>query len=199
MEILKKQKYGGSSNIPQSLRKRVWELHVGIGVKETTCPLCGTNRINASQNSGFQACHIVADKYLYKRELNALYLYPGCQVCNNECADLCILDFLYVRERYKELRSLIWNVFTAFTTQHEDELAYHEGLCWRVIQHLYGRVKFPAGGGIVNEKQIYEIARTEQYSHLLKELQGVNARLQELAKQMNAVISSDIKPLKLLI
>ena len=188
-----------SQNISQTLRKRVWELYIGVGISEATCPLCGTSRISKVLNSGFQACHIVADKYLTQSSapLTVFDLFPGCQICNNECADLCILDYLYGRERYVELRKLIWNVYTAFTTQHEAELSQHEGMCWRIIQHLYGNTRYPSGGGITNEKQIYEIARTEQYAHLVRDSQQLTTRMRQVSEHMVQVMSSEIKPMKL--
>lgn len=195
-----KRTRNANSSISQTLRKRVWELYIGIGVSEATCPLCGMTRISKIQNSGFQACHIVADKFLSSTTtLTVFDLFPGCQICNNECADICILDYLYGRERYVELRRLIWNVFTAFMTQHEAELSQHEGLCWRVIQHLYGRSRYPAGGGIANEKQIYEIARTEQYAHLVQDAREHTLQLHSITERMVQVMSSDIKPMKLLV
>lgn len=185
-------------NIQQNLRKRIWELYIGIGVKEATCPLCGTNTISVVQNSGFQACHVVADGYHTSKKLTVFDVFPGCATCNNECADACLIDFLYNRQRFGELRRFMWNVYTAFITQHADELAHHERMCWRVIQHLYGRARYPAGGGIVNEKQVYEIARAEQCARLAQDIGECNDKLQEMCRQLQHLMSCDIKPMTLL-
>ena len=192
--VKKKQK----TNIPQSVRKRIWELYIGIGVKETTCPLCGFNKIYGITTAGFQACHIVADGYCNKKkDLNEFDLYPGCQSCNNECADLCIFDYLYGRQRIKQLRDMIWAIYKCFSVQHQDELSYYEGMCWKVIQYLYGKQRYLAGGGIANEKQIYEIARSIQYEDLLQQSQAKAIELKVLSEQMDLLLGCEIKPMTL--
>lgn len=63
--------------ITPKLRTQIWETYMGVGVRSDACPLCGVNQIqNYQSNSGFQACHIIADKWSLK-ELNVYYLYPG--------------------------------------------------------------------------------------------------------------------------
>ena len=195
---LKKLKYG-NTNIPQTLRKAVWEMYIGIGVIETTCPLCGKNKINSNQKSGFQACHIVADKYTYNNDLIVLYLFPGCQSCNLECSDTCLLDFLYFRYRLDALRNMIWNIFQAYIKIHKEELSQHEGLCWKVIQHLYGKETYPAGGGISIhiETDIYKIANSEQADHVTKDINKIAKTLQESVALLHTVTNTEIKPKKL--
>jgi hypothetical protein len=188
--------------ISAKLRVQIWELYIGIGIKQITCPLCGLHEImGPTQNSGFQACHIVASKFSPSSTggvMDVFYLFPGCQTCNNECSDQCLLDFLYTRMRYKQLQTMIWNIFKAFTVVHEKELAHHEGLCWRILDHLYGAKKFPAGGGIENKWAIYQMANVEQMKH-------VNGRVKELTEQLsqnvmllNKLTCTEIKPLLLL-
>lgn len=63
--------------ITPKLRTQIWETYMGVGIRSEACPLCGVNQIqNFQSNSGFQACHVVADKWSLK-ELNVYYLYPG--------------------------------------------------------------------------------------------------------------------------
>lgn len=198
--LLKKE--DGGIKISSKLRVQLWELYIGIGVKQTTCPLCGLHDLmGPTQNSGFQACHIVANKFSPSTTgsgvMDVFYLFPGCPTCNNECADQCLLDFLYVRMRYKELRTMIRNIFRAFTAMHEKELAQHEGLCWRVLDHLYGSKKFPAGGGIENKWAIYQMANAEQMEEINKDIKHLTEQLSQRVTLLNKLACSEIKPFTL--
>lgn len=186
----------GSKTITPALRKRIWELFVGIGVKVTTCPLCGIQEIYGfGQNSGFQSCHVVADKYMPSGCLNEFYLYPGCASCNNECADLCLLDYLFVRGRYTQLRKMIRSIYLAFIMVNADTLSNFEGLAWKILDHLYGKRRFMAGGGIQNN-MIYEFARTEQMNYIREEkLAKLYTEMEYYAKLLNAVMEGEIKPM----
>lgn len=207
----KNAKGGDSVKISPKLRVQIWELYIGMGIKHATCPLCGLNELQGpSQNSGFQACHIVASKFspalsaplsagtskghsLYKG-MDVFYLFPGCQTCNNECSEQCIFDFLYVRLRHKQLRAMIWNVFTTFSTIHEKELSEHEGICWRVLDHLYGPKRFPAGGGIENRHGIYSIANAMQMQHVQDEIKNLTERMSQRITLLNVLSCTEIKP-----
>ena len=188
-----------NNKITQKLRLQVWELHIGPGIKRALCPLCNLVEIaGPSQNSGFQACHIVADRFMPKESpLTVFYLYPGCQTCNNECADLCLFDFLYLRMRYTQLRTLIWTIFKTFSVLHKDELSTHEGLCWRVLDYLYGPKRFPAGGSIENRYIIYEIARNEQLLHIQEESKQHANNLDRCLALTKVLLNSEIKPMRL--
>lgn len=233
MERLKKSKGakdastgGPGVKINTKIRVQIWELHIGVGVKRATCPLCGLSELQGpAQNSGFQACHVVATKFSPASSTNTeyesntgktsggnagvaagatistadvFYLFPGCQTCNNECAEQCLLDFLYTRLRYKQLRAFIWSIFSAYTTIHENELAQHEGLCWRVLDHLYGKKRFPAGGGIENTWAIYQMANAEQMKHLNEEISKLSAELAHRITLLNALSNTEIKPMSLI-
>lgn len=226
---------GAGVKINTKIRVQIWELHIGVGVKRATCPLCGLCELHGpAQNSGFQACHVVATKFSpastnteYESSINGnasgtgkifsgnaavaasaaasvaanadvFYLFPGCQTCNNECAEQCLLDFLYTRLRYKQLRAFIWSIFCAYTTIHENELAQHEGLCWRVLDHLYGKKRFPAGGGIENTWAIYQMANAEQMKHLNEEIGKLSAQLSHRITLLNALSNTEIKPMFLM-
>lgn len=232
VERLKPSKGGGESvKITANLRVQIWELYIGKGIKRATCPLCGLNELlGPAQNSGFQACHVVASKFSPAASsaaptgaagksnesthfvpplstvppvggttgaaggaANIFYLFPGCQTCNNECAEQCLLDFLYTRLRYKQLRAFIWSVFSTYTTLHEGELAQHEGLCWRVLDHLYGPKRFPAGGGIENRWAIYQLANAEQLKHLNEDIKQLSAQLSQRITLVNTLTSTEIK------
>ena len=187
---------GGGKHVTPALRRAIWDLYVGIGVKETLCPLCGLNKIQApSQNSGFEAAHMVARKFLVE-ELSIFYLVPSCKVCNNECTDRCVLDFLWVRARLVALRRIIMIVYEAFLAHHAHELAPEDCMAWRVLEHLYGPSRHPAGGGIINTKAIYEIARIEQHAALVKQGAALAAQQEALSKQMRALMEVEIRPMK---
>ena len=183
-------------SVTPTLKRAIWDLHFGVGVKETLCPLCGLNKIyGTTQNSGFEAAHVVARKFLVE-ELSIFYLVPSCKVCNNECADMCIFDFLWVRSRVAALRRIIMTIHGAFLAQHAHELAPQDQIAWRVMEFLFGPLRHPAGGGIVNTKAIYEIARIEQLTALVEESAKLAAKQQALATQMRALMESEIRPMR---
>jgi hypothetical protein len=170
---------------------------MGVGNKSDRCPLCGVNQIQShTSNSGFQACHVVADKFALK-ELNVYYLFPGCATCNNECGDVCLLDFMFSRGRHEQLRRIIWAIYSTFIAQHKDDLSFVEGQAWRVIDHLYGPRRFPAGGGIQNTRAIYEMARYEHYRHLVEEAATLAHKQQEVFRKMQVVLTDEIKTMVL--
>lgn len=174
--FVKKSKTG----ITPALKKTIWDLYIGIGVQRAPCPICGVNELFRTINSGFEAAHIVADKY-FCEELTSLYLFPCCKTCNNECRDYCLLDFVWCRERYNVLRRMIWDIFKHYQDLHPDE---PENQCWKILDHLYGDRRFPAGGGLVNTTPIFRIARLVQMDAILKQNQELNAQL----LQNNAII-----------
>ena len=193
-----------SFTISSGIRKRIWEMYMGgPGKKEDFCPLCLQQKIqNASQNSGFNACHMVADKFMLQEDLSkqsVYYLFPGCAVCNQECADLCILDYLYGRGRYTILRRVMWSIYSAYVQEYQAVLREEDRLCWKVIKNLYGSEKFPAGGGIHrdNEKAIYEMARNVHTERMLEEQQRLLLEMQTVQTQMTLNVNSDIKPMRL--
>lgn len=185
-----------TKSINHHKRKRVWEMYFGPGVKQTLCPLCGTNEIqNSAQNSGFNLCHIVADKFMLDKDLtNVFYFYPGCSSCNQECADLCILDYLYGRGRYNQLRTMIWAIYSSYSAQYQSELSKDSDVCWKLLRNLYGSERFPAGGGIYNEKHIYELARTVHHEKLIEKTKDLLKELDKTKEQMMINMNEEIKP-----
>jgi hypothetical protein len=180
---IKKVRRGVSS----ALKRRIWDTYIGPGIKEQLCPLCNVHRISATVNSGFDAAHIVAEKYLTE-DLSHYYLYPSCASCNNECKDMCLLDFLFCIGRIKELRNVINNIYRVFTAEHEPEFV------WKILEHLYGR--FPAGGGLVNTKAIYEIARGEQLKVLATKMSLLAREMETASREFRDVTSAEIKTMK---
>ena len=63
--------------ISATLRQQIWDIYIGIGLKSAQCPLCGLKTIyNTQKNSGFEAAHIIADKWFTNdMPLNCLYLF----------------------------------------------------------------------------------------------------------------------------
>lgn len=185
-----------SSNVPLSLKKLSWEVFVGSSIKETVCPLCGIYQVYQSTNSGYEACHIVAKKF-NTEALSIYYITVGCSACNNECSDLCVLDYLFCRQRIGALRKLIRIIYGKFIEEHEHTLANEDRCIWNVLDYLYGQRRFPAGGGLVNTKQIYEIARAEQLALLIDDICKVTLKLEKLSKEYAMVAGTEIKPRKL--
>jgi hypothetical protein len=193
--VVPASKAKGAQAVTPALKRAIWDLHVGPGQKEALCPLCGISKIYATQNSGFQGAHIVARNF-FIGELTIYSVVPSCAGCNNECENMCVLDFLWVRARVSTLRRIIMTIYTAFVTQHAHELAPQDRMAWRVLEHLFGPSRYPAGGGIVNTKAIYEIARAEQYAALVEEAAKLAAQQEAIILQLRALTEADIKPMR---
>lgn len=189
MDILK------SKGVTPTMKKAIWDLYIGIGVKEALCPLCGVHKIYSTLSNGFHAAHIVARKF-FVGDMSIFYAIPSCDVCNGYCDDLCVLDYLWVRERFTSLRRIIMIIFEAFLARYAHELAEEDRMAWRVLDHLYGSARWPAGGGIVNSKGIYEVARVEQHAKMVEESARLVAQQQALSTQMRALMDSTIRPMK---
>jgi hypothetical protein len=190
-QLLKKQK-----GITPALKKLVWEVYVGSSIKEVICPLCGINQIYQFTNSGYEACHIVAKKF--STEIPSIYyITVGCSACNNDCSDMCVFDHLFCRQRFGALRRMITIIYKKFIEEHEHSLANENRIIWNVLDYLYGTKRFPAGGGIINTKQIYEIARSEQLVLLSERIVGVSHTLQSLSREYAMVAECEIKPMQL--
>ena len=169
--------------VTPDMQKRIWNTHIGTGVKEVPCPLCGINIIKCPNNRcALENAHIVCDKF-FMGEPSPLSLYPSCASCNNRCGEECILDFLFSAGRWKQLEDLIRSVHATFVMQNSDlppeRLFMHE-----VMDHLYGWERYKAGGGIVNEFEIYNIARSLHMKELNQEIAALNDRMREKMDEM---------------
>ena len=168
--FLKKRK----TSITPALRKAVWDLHIGMGVTEAVCPLCNLNRIYRNTNSGFEAAHIVPDKWMVDDKLTTLHLFPSCSGCNNDCGTLNIFDYLWCRGFHDVLRRMIWAIFGQYIRERPQE---KNSQAWKVLDHLYGRERYPTEGYIVNCTGIYRLATAVQ-------IQKVSDESTELAAQL---------------
>jgi len=164
--------------ITTEVQKNVWNTHIGTGIKEIACPLCGHNVIKCpTSRCGLECAHIVADRF-FTGEPSPLSLYPSCGSCNNSCRESCILDFLFQAGRYKQLENLIRSVHGQFSILNSD-LPPERLLMHEVIDHLYGFERYKAGGGIYNDVEIYTFARSVHMKQL-------NEQMKELSRQIDA-------------
>lgn len=190
-----KKPSGVSSSASPTLRKAIWEMYMGVGVKEAPCTLCGIHRIHSSINSGFECAHIVARGYMTD-PLTVYYMFPSCSGCNNECKEICVFDFMFVRGRIAALRKVIMIIYQRFLAEHEHELATDQRMAHLILDNLYGPRKFHLGGGIQNTKAIYELARLEQYEWLVEQGAQWERKLWELHRQRMLLMESEIKPMR---
>lgn len=179
-----------------ALKRAIWDMYIGMGVQKTFCPICGINQISNNVNSGFEAAHVVARRY-FSGEMNVYYAYPSCSSCNNQCEDLCLLDFFYVRNNLHALRQFIMKVYQCYLIEHSHHLALEDRYSWRIIHHLYGPERFLTGGGIINTKAIYEIARVEELHLLTAEVCEVSKRLKDISDRLCVVSQTKILPMRL--
>jgi len=192
-KVFKKPK----TTINQNLRRQIWEFYIGIGIKQTQCPLCGVCNIsNYDVNGGFEACHIIANKF-FNGELTKYYLFPGCSICNNECSKMCLLDYMWCRDRIVQLKFLLSKVLNGFINENKNDMEKNIQLGHKIIEHLYGTKRFPAGGGIENTKQIYELARLVHYEECIRYAIELSTKLKENAETLNLLTLSEIKTMQL--
>ncbi len=184
------------TNADPTLKKLIWDVYIGPGIKEALCPLCGTYKIYQFSNSGYESAHIVSAKF-NTEPLNVFHIFPTCSSCNNECKDLCILDYLFCRGRLGALRKMINCIYRKFLEENADVIAPEDRLIWRVLDHLYGNKRFPAGGGIVNTKAIYEIAKGEQLSIISERLILLGKQIKDASLEYSLVAGSEVRPMKL--
>lgn len=176
------------TTITPNLKKAIWDIYIGPGIMITPCPLCGVRELYRNQSTGYEAAHIVADKF-FEGSLTSLYLFPTCSVCNNDCSDLCLLDFLWCRERYDVLRKMLWDIFSHYIKERPHE---SNSQMWKIIDHLYGPNRFPAGGGIENIRQIYQLCKTEQIARLMEQSANLNAQLIENSQLMQRLLTEKL-------
>ena len=183
-----------NTNVSATLKRAVWDTYIGPGIQDAPCPICGLSRIYQTRNSGFEAAHIIADKYCITDELSVLDLYPSCSSCNNDCSNLCLLDFLWGRERIAQLRDVIWRIYQAFSIRFCDELNQYDRMAWKVLQFLYGSKRYPAGGGIQNERQVYEMARSVQQTKLVARAAELAVQMEQNAADLRRLMEAKIAP-----
>lgn len=154
------------------------------------CPLCLQVSISLDERCGFEGAHIVPHCFMKmekKIELTALYLVPSCRQCNNDCGDTNLLDFLWVRERYAELRAILSKIQSGFESRYPN-LEFENYILWRILDQLYGRKTFPLGGYIQNATPIYQISIEMQFRQISDEALVLARKQSENAKQMETLL-----------
>lgn len=185
-------------NVPPQLKKLIWELHIGKHTQKAYCPLCHIQILDTRLNSGYEAAHIVAEKYMDNNfQPNELYLYPTCDKCNNECADLTIFDYLWCRGRFKELETMISAIYNRFIEINKDNLIDKHRLAPMVLENLYGKHRFKAGGGIVNTQQIYKLALVVQFRETQEKSARLVKELQEITEELNLIATYKVQTMYL--
>lgn len=168
------------------IQKHVWDTHIGTGMKESPCPLCGEALIRSpTSRCGLELAHIVADKW-FSGKLSPLSLYPSCSACNNRCEDDCLLDFLFRIGRHKQLERLIVAVHGLYCVMNPNQPP-ERLLMHNVIDSLYGWERYKSGGGIYNDVEIYNFARMVHIKQLNKEMDDITRQLRNKADEMQLV------------
>lgn len=181
-------------NITTNLRRQIWELYIGHNHKIAPCPLCGIEKIsNHDTYGGFEACHIVSRKFFQGMDLNVYYLFPGCNICNNNCSTDCLLDYMFCRGRLSLLKQMLSKIINAFINENVHTMSADVLLGHKIIDYLYGTNRFRIGGGIVNRRPIYEMARMVHYNQLVDEGAKLAKMIKKNAKQLENLMESEIK------
>jgi hypothetical protein len=169
---------------------------MGKAVQSDFCHLCGENRIYLTQKKGFEGAHVISQKWIQREQVNVFYAFPSCSACNNACRDCCILDYLYQRGRIQQLRKMIMVIFEHFLQVHSRDLGLEYRFAPLVLRYLYGQQKWGAGG-MVNEKEICEIARAEQQEALSRHIVSLCKQVQECSTLSRMLSELPIQTMKL--
>lgn len=182
-----------STAVSKTLRLSVWDMFAGPNKTKIKCFMCGRHELNKTQAKQWDASHIVARHY-HRRKPCRFDLIPACPACNNECSDMTIFDFLWVRERYTQLGKIIRSIYKAFREESperfEDEF---NSEAWLVLQHFYAGKHFLSGGGIVNQRQIFNFVKTIQSQDEYESLRKYTQKI----KRSNDIIEKCCKRVKL--
>ena len=182
-----------STRVSKGLRLSVWDMYVGTNKTTYNCFLCGRAELHKTLTKQWEACHIVA-KTFHTKQPTRYDLLPGCPACNNECSNLCIFDYLWIRERYKQLKNIIKIIYKTYEEEHPESLEDDfEGEAWKLFQDLYGGKKFSAGGGIYNETSIYNFIKSVQIKDEYEKIKKYTRKIRE----SNSIIEKCTKRIKL--
>lgn len=182
-------------NADAKLKQIIWDKYIGAAIKKTVCPLCNTYEIYQSTNSGFEAAHITAKKF--NIEMNHYQVYPSCASCNNLCKTMCLLDYLYCNRRIAILKKIIGQIYQCFIEENGDSLSAEDKSAWKVLDHLYGKQRYPAGGGIQNTEAIYTLAKAQQLVIINEKIKRLAEELQSATKEYALVAETEFKTMKL--
>lgn len=179
-----------SKNVSKKLREKVWEMYAGPNKKEMKCFLCNHTILKRYETAGWQGCHVVAQLY-HSRKPTKFDLVPGCAACNRENSDICLLDFLWCKDRLRQLEKIIRIIYQAWSEAYPVEFQDRcDGLACNLLRHLFAD-EFKMGGGIKN-RQIYDIAnnvqRKVELEKIVKYLQKIN--------RANMIVEKCSKPIK---
>lgn len=100
--------------------------------------------------------------------------------------------------RIEPLRRFMIAIHSYFVAMNGNSLAEQEHRMWRVMRRLYGPERFPLGGSIVNEKQIYELARSTELTLLTEEAQQLAHKLKHKSNQIEHLMEDCITTNKLI-
>lgn len=182
-----------NKRVPEKLKRAVWDVHVGPLKKEDICPLCGIEKMTLSSICGYEAAHIVSASYISQQTLSVLYLLPSCRPCNNKCSNLCLLDFLFENNRLSALKKIIMSIYNAFVELHKDNVEEEDKLAPAILVHLYGKERFPAGGGLQYKSAICEIARVEHLKQIRNEMAVLFKKTGQLTLQAEKLCEREVR------
>jgi len=182
-----------TTRVSKTLRISIWDMYAGPNNSGMKCMTCNRVELNRTQVKSYEAGHIVAETFHTKKPCR-FDLIPMCPACNNQCSDICVFDYLLARERYKVLSKIIRAIYHAFEEQNPSQFKDEfNSEAWRVLQHFYGGTQFLAGGGLQNERQIYNIAKKIQCEDEWKKIEKYSRKL----KESTEIVSKCSKRIKL--
>lgn len=173
------------ARITPNLKAIIWDRYIGPGTLKARCPLCNTYELVRNANSGYEAAHVIASRWYTDDKLTVYYAVPSCAACNNECGDTCLLDYLFCRGRIGPLRHVLRTVYAAYREEYPDG----ERNLVKILDTLYGNKRFAAGGGLINARQIYNIAVAEQARLLADRIETLMGEVRQTTEELNDVVT----------
>lgn len=171
-------------SVSPTLRLAVWDMYGGCNKKTMLCPLCGKQELYKTDTRKWEAAHIVA-KMFHTQPPTRYDLVPSCPGCNSECSNVCVLDYLVGRERYNALRLICRSIYQAYAEEYPQEFKDRfKSQAWRLLQHLFGKERYRAGGGIGCEYDVYSLAQIVQMNDLRKNMRVLMKKVEACSKAM---------------
>lgn len=173
-------------------QRQIWNCHIGIEHKQATCPLCGEQTIKSPiHRVQLECAHIVAETFTPGIEPSPLTMYPSCKTCNNACRNKCLLDHLLLTGRIDQLKRMIKSVHAVYVSLNPD-LEPEKLFMHNVIDDLYGQDRYKAGGGIINDYEIRNIARAVHMKVLMEDLEHLTHKLKKRTAAIELLNSKPI-------
>ena len=172
---------------PVGCKRGCLTIHAGPHAKSMTCLGCGVETVEFTKRAGWDASHIVADKYFGDVTLSKYDLVPLCSQCNQDMDTMCFWEWILdVRGRTTQFKEAAYKIFKAYNQEHVSEQVES---CWElVLVKLHGSTRFPKEAIIQDErcfKNAKRILKSHQFEKLQERTRKLNQEIIEIRQLMS--------------